>query len=145
MTRVNAGIKPHELTDQHLMAEYREILRCNHVAINGYKKDGEKYLKQVPSEFTLNKGHMKFFANKLEFIMKRFESLKDELVNRKWDVKMNYSKPEDMPESLWGDYNPTKEARDILIERILLRFPKKATYYGKNISLDEYKEEVLSC
>lgn len=145
MTRVNAGILPEELVDQHLLAEYREILRCIKTGTNGYGKYGESFLKRIPEEFTLNKGHVLFFSNKLEYIVDRFESLKRELVERGYEVKMTYDKRMPHEGPLWGDYSPTQSARDLLIERIIIRFPKKATYYGSPISLTEYTEEVLRC
>ena len=76
MTRVNADIKPLQLVDQHLLAEYREILRVNTVALNGISKHGLKYISSLPNEFTLNTGHVKFFCDKLLFIKNRFESIK---------------------------------------------------------------------
>jgi len=38
---------------------------------------------------------------------------------------MNYEKL-DIPDSLWNDYNPTTVCTNLLIERVLIRFPKKS-------------------
>ena len=48
MTRINVGIQPVELTDQHLIAEHREIKRIpNCVAKGKYNMEG------VPDKFKL--------------------------------------------------------------------------------------------
>ena len=62
MTRINL-VEPSELTDQHLIAEYREItmvpgsLKRTLVSKSGYQE------KKVPKKFTLNGGHVYFFYN----------------------------------------------------------------------------------
>ena len=56
MTRINI-VEPSELTDQHLIAEYREItmvpgsLKRTLVSKIGYKES------KVPKKYTLNTGH----------------------------------------------------------------------------------------
>ena len=63
MTRINL-VEPSELTDQHLIAEYREIfmvggsLKRTLVSKVGYRED------RVPKRYTLNTGHVYFFYNK---------------------------------------------------------------------------------
>ena len=64
MTRINI-IEPSELTDQHLIAEYREIFMVGSALQRSLKsKNWEKTKKNLPKEFTLNAGHVKFFFNK---------------------------------------------------------------------------------
>ena len=56
MTRINVGIPPAELVNQHLLAEHREIKRIpNCVAKGKYNMDG------MPERFKLGTGHVKFF------------------------------------------------------------------------------------
>ena len=62
MTRINCGIPPCELTDKHLMAEHREIKR-----IPNCIKKGRYSMTGQPEVFTLGKGHVKFFYNKLKY------------------------------------------------------------------------------
>ena len=60
MTRINVGIPPAELINQHLIAEHREIKRIpNCIAKGKYNMDG------IPDKFKLGTGHVKFFYNKL--------------------------------------------------------------------------------
>ena len=62
MTRINL-VNPSELTDQHLIAEYREIFMVGgslNRTLNskvGYRED------RVPKQYTLNTGHVYFFYN----------------------------------------------------------------------------------
>ena len=53
MTRVNT-IKPYKLTDQHLLAEHRELPRIFGQAYDAYMA-GRKV--QASSRYTLGKGH----------------------------------------------------------------------------------------
>jgi len=75
MTRINVGIKPEELCDKHLVAEYREIGRISKLLENRLKSN--KGFDDIPPTFRLNKGHMKFFLDKGCFVHKRFDSLKE--------------------------------------------------------------------
>ena len=70
MTRVNVGIKPSELIGKMLIAEHREIKRIPNII-----KSGKYSMKGQPQLFTLGKGHVKFFYDKLEFLRKRYELL----------------------------------------------------------------------
>ena len=63
MVRINL-INPKKLTDQHLIAEYNEILM-----LLGYVKKYPK-LEKIPSKYNLGKGHMLFFKNKLKYLKK---------------------------------------------------------------------------
>ena len=84
MTRINL-VDPSELMDQHLIAEYREIrLLCANLKRTLNSKHGFQP-KKVPSKFTLNSGHVYFFYNKGAYIHKRYEQLKEEMRNRKFD------------------------------------------------------------
>ena len=74
MTRINL-VPPSELTDQHLIAEYREIfmvagsLRRTLLSKNGFQES------RVPKKYTLNKGHVYFFYNKGQYLHKRYLDL----------------------------------------------------------------------
>jgi deoxyribonuclease (pyrimidine dimer) len=70
MTRINAGIRPAELVDQHLLAELREIKRIPNVV-----KQGKAKLDGIPERFSLGTGHVRFFYNKLGYLLRRYRSL----------------------------------------------------------------------
>ena len=74
MTRINI-INPLELYDQHLIAEYREILMiASSLKRTLASKSGYKESK-VPKRYTLNKGHVYFFYNKGLYLHKRYDSI----------------------------------------------------------------------
>lgn len=133
MTRINV-IHPTELTDQHLMAEYRELpmvmgsLRRSLVAKNGLPKSGDKY--------TLNAGHVKFFYNKGKFLHKRYLMLIAELGTRGYKLDPNRKADFQVfiDNNLYHDWTPEREAFTINKQRITERINQKPhwyRYYGK--------------
>lgn len=77
MTRINL-VKVQTLSDQHLLAEYRELPRI----ISDWRKRGyfPKFYEGIPSNYRLGSGHVKFFRNKLKFLIKRFSLIIQELL-----------------------------------------------------------------
>ena len=81
MTRINI-ISPSELTDQHLIAEYREIfmvagsLKRTLISKSGFVES------KVPKNFTLNNGHVYFFYNKGKYLYKRYNLIIKEMKSR---------------------------------------------------------------
>ena len=72
MTRINL-VEPGELSNQHLVAEYREIFMVGSALQRSLKSKNWKKIKQnLPKEFTLNVGHVKFFYNKGKYLYKRY-------------------------------------------------------------------------
>ena len=110
MVRVNL-INPGKLTDQHLIAEYNEILMLIGYVRRYPKKEG------IPSEYTLGKGHMKFFKDKLLYLKKRHELLKKEMKKRGFKGNMKIGL-ESFSNKLKKDYKPKKKDFDIINERI---------------------------
>ena len=60
MTRINI-INVSELTDQHLIAEYREITMVPAALNRTINSRNGLDVNNIPKEFTLNKGHVTFF------------------------------------------------------------------------------------
>lgn len=128
MTRINT-VPPAELCDQHLLAEWRELTRIP----NGILK-GKLKVSDIPDEYVLGKGHMKFFVNKLGWLHKRYISLIQECNERGFTV----SNPWDIwPQShkammgLHNDWQPTEESLRLNRGRIRERMPKKPRYAGE--------------
>lgn len=120
MTRINAGIRPAELTDKHLLAEAREIKRIPNCINKGrYSMDGQ------PSKFKLGVGHVKFFYDKLLYLKRRYDTIYAECVKRGFNVTYFGSAWNGVPKGLMNDYTPTKNARIIVQERIRERLSKK--------------------
>jgi hypothetical protein len=119
MTRINCGIPPAELTDKHLLAEHREIVRIpNCVAKGRYS------LKNQPQEFKLGTGHVKFFYNKLKYLLERYKTIYEECIKRGFNVTYYGNAWDNIPKSLFNDYKPTKKDVEIVRARIKERLLK---------------------
>ena len=113
MTRINVSIPPAELNDRHLIAEHREIKRIPNMV-----KSGRAKITNIPSEFTLGTGHVKFFYNKLEYLRKRYEDLYKECRLRGFNITHYINAWDDIPKELMNDYKPTKRDEEIIRQRI---------------------------
>jgi len=137
MTRINASIPPAELCDQMLIAEHREIVRIPNTI-----KSGKAKVENIPDDFRLGTGHVKFFYNKLSYLQQRYLKLHHECLNRGFNVT-DYSKAFcDVPYSLWNTWIPNKSTvRPLLVERINKRMSTMngIRLYGKSISFEKAK------
>lgn len=119
MTRINT-IPPQELSTKHLVAEYRELPRILRLAYNAEQKGYTPETYGIPEEFTLGKGHMKFFSNKLIWITRRFDLLVKEMQKR--GHKTSFTSLEGLPapsNSDWyHDWTPTEESKILIRKRI---------------------------
>ena len=119
MTRINVGIPPTELVNQHLIAEHREIKRIpNCIAKGRYNMDG------IPDRFKLGTGHVKFFYNKLLYLKSRYIKLYEECISRGFNVQNYINAWDNVPNELMNDYQPTEVDRNIIKERINLKLNK---------------------
>jgi deoxyribonuclease (pyrimidine dimer) len=113
MTRINTGIRAKELPDKLLLAELREIKRIPNVIRQGkYNMNGQ------PEEFTLGTGHVKFFYDKLEYLLNRYNELRWEALYRGFNVSDWSDAWNGVPNELMNDYDETSRDRELLIERI---------------------------
>lgn len=76
--RINVGVPPSVLSDQHLIAERRELGIPFGTIRSHLKKNKLYYPKTVPDEFCLNTGHINFFLVKLPYVLNRFEIINEE-------------------------------------------------------------------
>ena len=113
MTRINVGIHPEELPDKLLLAEHREITR-----IPNNIKNGKSVIKDIPKKFTLGKGHVKFFYDKVKYLYNRYILLYNECIRREFNITNKIESFSEFPEDLFNDYEETFEDRLLLIERI---------------------------
>ena len=148
MTRINSAIAVRNLTDEHLLAEHRQIKRLPYYLDKACQSGS---INRIPKEFTLGKGHVLFFLNKQDFISKRYKLLHDECVARGFNVA-DYSNNwfgldfywkylSHSLTSYWWDYQPTDKERNLLMKRITERImgssKKCFHYYGEPISKDK--------
>jgi len=119
------------------MAEFREIRHVGPSLQRSIKKKAGLILEELPEEFTLNTGHVKFFYTRGLFLAKRFQSLRDELLRRKVNINLESSFDLHLfPEDFQNDWVPTDEAKRIIRERIKERIAQKPgfyRYYGEKI------------
>jgi hypothetical protein len=127
MTRINAGIPPRELTNKHLIAEHREIKRVPNVVVRGRYN-----LKSVPSQFTLGKGHVSFFYDKLSYLKERYVDLYNECIARGFNVQNYEASWNDVPKELMNGYTPTARDIEIIRERIAERLANPIAKQKKN-------------
>jgi deoxyribonuclease (pyrimidine dimer) len=122
MVRVNL-ISPRKLTDQHLIAEYNEILM-----LVGYVRKFPK-CEGVPENYRLGKGHIKFFKNKLVYLKKRHAEIKEEMRRRKFKpVKMISLKG--FPKEMKKDYRPDERDFRLIKGRLVEKIKRKPDYYN---------------
>jgi len=113
MTRINVGVSPSALCRQHLIAEHREIKRIPNAVSSGKAK-----IVNIPKTFGLGTGHVKFFYDKLGFLLKRYKSIHKECLDRGYNVQDYSSAWDNIPENLMNDYLPTSEDQQLVLKRI---------------------------
>lgn len=129
MTRVNL-IPPFCLYDQHLIAEYREISRIpNLVRKNLQTKNVFEIENTVPDSYVLGSGHVNFFKNKLGFIKKRHDSLREEGKRRGLNLNSIEINLDGIPDRLKGEYTPCLNSIEISRNRIKEKIDLKPTFY----------------
>ncbi len=132
MTRINI-ISPSELTDQHLIAEYREIfmvagsLKRTLISKNGFVES------KVPKNFTLNSGHVYFFYNKGKYLYKRYNLIIKEMKSRGFNPDQNRIFPKDIfiMNNLFNDWEPNQSDIKIIRKRINKKIAMKPGWYRK--------------
>lgn len=122
MTRINL-VPVYELSDQHLLAEYRELPRMAAFARKTVKKQSD-----IPVSFTLNKGHMTFFLDKAEFLEDRHEEIVEECLRRKINIKRTDPFKMDRRFTQKG-WIPSEKEVEVSRERIQEKLREKPNFY----------------
>ncbi len=120
MTRINC-VPPSELTQQHLVAEYRELPRVFGMVLGMIERGTtDPALAAIPPTYRMGTGHMKFFTDKLGYLLKRQKALIAEMQARGY--KPNHTNPDNLlvgiPEAFHGDWEPDAAALEISRARI---------------------------
>lgn len=151
MARVNVGVNPLYLSDQHLIAESVEITMIT----GGLRKNGYRVMSPIPYKLNLGTGHINFFKNKIEYLCRRLMEVNKELTRRgiknstivdlqEFAINCNYD--------LLDNWRPTLEDSMVLRERIYDRLinPRKAKAgfhrYEKQVipDLKEFAEKLIN-
>lgn len=129
MTRINL-VHVRELSDQHLMAEYRELPRV-FSAVRKHTQDGKKLSSfKINSTYILGTGHVTFFYDKLWFLKRRHEDLVYECLRRGINITntaINYIC--DLPAEFCKDYVPSEDEINISRDRIIEKLTMKPLWY----------------
>jgi len=120
MVRINL-INPENLADQHLIAEYNEILM-----LLSYIKKTKTI--DVPREYCLGKGHMKFFKDKVLYLKNRHELIKKEMETRGFQVNKKIVLEEFNKQKL-KNWFPKEKDKIIIKKRIIEKIKQKPEYY----------------
>jgi deoxyribonuclease (pyrimidine dimer) len=135
MTRINI-LPVKDLTDQHLMAEYREIFMVGS-SLQRSLKSTQWDKNRIPKKFSLNTGHVTFFYDKGKYLYKRYDEIREELKNRNFKLdKSRLFKVTQFPTDYYNDWEPTEDDQAIVLERIAERIQEKPAwyrYYGVSI------------
>ena len=133
MTRINT-VDVKVLTDQHLMAEYRELPM---VLAAARRSRPEKFVQR--REYTLNKGHVKFFYDKRAWLESRYGHLINELRNRGYNIDpgsriVDFSNLDKFPQTLWApNIRDLRTNRARLVDRIAAK-PRWYRYHKKPLT-----------
>jgi deoxyribonuclease (pyrimidine dimer) len=126
MTRINSAINVRHLTDEHLIAEHREIKRLPSQYLKS-KNSGS--LNKIPTRFCLGKGHVLFFMDKFKFTFNRYQDLLNECKSRGFNV-IDYSNNWLLVDKInYKDYSVSEIEKDLLKERITQRIIESKKQY----------------
>ena len=131
MTRINSDLDPKNLKRMHLVAELREITMIPAALRRSIEaRTAEDIHNGIPKDFTLKKGHVTFFYNKLKFLIKRFNKLADEMERRGYSPDRTRIEAFDGFDKQWyGDWESSDKDDEIVIERINFRISQKPHLY----------------
>ena len=138
MTRINL-VPPEELSDQHLVAEYREIFMVGSSLQRSLRSPNwEKTKKSISKQFTLNKGHVKFFYDKGKYLSERYDELIKEMKKRQMSPNpLRTFKKEQWPDDLFNTWRPNDYDLKVVRTRIQMKINLKPDWYkwnGKKIT-----------
>ena len=126
MTRINV-VPVETLSNEHLLAEYKEITRPFNKVIKRIEAGTYKNVV-IPAKYCLGKGHETFFFDKLRWLWFRYVNLYGELVNRGFNI--DHDKFDRIKEDMfintmhtiaWGDYTPTPDDMYLNMSRLVRR------------------------
>lgn len=119
MTRINV-VPVNELTRQHLVAEYRELPRIYNLVRKRIELGNKPTDIKCPPKYTLGKGHVLFFYNKLKWLTDRYDSLCNEMKQRGYTVNYGDSTKlvNGIPDEWFGTFEIDDEMLAINRQRI---------------------------
>lgn len=127
MTRINL-VPPSSLTDQHLIAEYRELPRV-FWAVREKLRQGKEIV--VWKQYTMWRGHVIFFYDKLWFLEKRYYEIVAECKKRWFQIQFDSLDISDIPMEYRKDFRPSREDVRVSEMRIKEKLNAKKWFYKR--------------
>ena len=129
MTRINI-IPVCELTDQHLIAEYREITMVPAALNRTLNSKVGLRQEKISKEYTLNTGHVYFFYDKGLYLNNRYQEIITEMKLRGFNPDPNRKFPKEVfPKELYNDWMPSLNEQKIIRQRIKEKINMKPDWY----------------
>lgn len=123
MTRINL-VPVEELSDQHLIAEYRELPRCIKQNVN---------TSNAPDQYCLGKGHVKWARHHSLFLLGRYADLHREMKFRGFKLSYNLDSllqiSDKLPLEDFKTYQPTRQDIELSQNRIIEKFRLRPNWY----------------
>tara|TARA_B110000116_G_scaffold140098_1_gene121449 strand:+ start:33 stop:506 length:474 start_codon:yes stop_codon:yes gene_type:complete len=134
MTRINI-VSVHQLFDQHLIAEYREILMVPAALKRTLNSKTGLDQSKISKTYTLNSGHVYFFYDKGQYLCKRYKEIIDEMKRRGFKPNLSRKFPKDifLKNNLYNDWTPQPEELEIIKKRIKSKIKQKPHWYRKTL------------
>ena len=147
------------LTDQHLIAERRELRmipplltkRINKVEWTLSDREiavardefltYEKCVKHIPKTLVLGTGHMLFWTNKMKYLDIRFEELTEEMEARGFRParSIEFEADQAAQYGFYNDWEPSIQDQALLQARLIIKIRQKPDWYryhGKRLAED---------
>lgn len=119
MTRINI-VPVKELSDQWLIAEYRELPRVLKQNIN---------IDNAPNNYILGKGHMKWARKHGLFTSRRMQEIIKEMHYRGFKTNFLSDLSSYVKDNIKLDYKPDLKDLELNKERLILKYNKKPNFY----------------
>lgn len=134
--RCNVGVNPCYLTDQWLIAEYRELpMVTGSLRVNDWK-----IKSAVKNTFTLGTGHLNFFKPRLSYLFNRHEEVKKEMIKRGFKCDSLNIDLTICPKEYLNDWTPTMVDSKLIRTRLVEKITKNKLpitwwrYYKQNLT-----------
>lgn len=126
--RINI-VNPKYLTDQHLIAEYREMKMITYYYVKSSQTKAGIDKGRISERYTLSTGHAYMWYNKFGYVKKRFQSLLKEMDSRGFKADFRELNFSGIPKDAFGDFIPTEEDIKVNLDRIVSRIYKQPEWY----------------
>lgn len=129
MTRINC-VPVQELCNKHLFAEFREMPRLVANLNQSLNRKSKPFsMSEIPSQYKLGSGHVKFFYDKFAYLNNRYNDLKNELLLRGFNISSyNALHFKSVPSIYFNDWKPTERDMELNRARIKERMPVNAKW-----------------